>query len=140
VYFPIYKEDKTGDKPYYEKLTLEGMWNKPKSELAMLSKSWTHAPKLTGLQGATGGYEPEQRAYVLRVSSRPISFTVDASADHPIYNLCFVLKGWDTSDDAKIDFDPRCVKQGLLKDTDGTYTKLVYLQCQSEKSLEINIR
>ena len=45
---------------------------------------------LTSLVGAEGGFEIEQRAYVLRVSGDNVSFTVNASEESPVKNICFV--------------------------------------------------
>jgi hypothetical protein len=137
LYFPIVKEA-TGDKPYYEKELMEGMWNKKPTELIPLSKSWTHAPGLTNLKGAEGAYATEQRAYVLKVSANSVLFTVNATPENPIKNLCFVLKGWGTKDDAKVNVSGN-MKQGTVRDTDGTYTKIVYIEIEGVQPLEISI-
>jgi hypothetical protein len=137
VYLPIYKEE-YGDKPYYEKITLEGMWNKKPTDLIPLSRSWSHAPALTGLVGAEGGYDMEQRAYVLKVSGDPVSFTVSASEESPIKNLCFVLKGWGSRDDVKVTLSGN-IKQGTVRDTDGTFTKVVYIEKEATEPFGISI-
>ena len=138
VYFPIYKEDSTSNKPYYEKILLEGMWNKKATDLIPLSKSWTHAPNLINLKGAEGDYDPSQRAYVLKVSGNSVSFRVNASNASPVHNLCFVLKNWGVKDDAKINITEN-VKQGTVRDTDGSYSKIVYIEKEGVEPFEINI-
>jgi hypothetical protein len=137
VFLPKYKEV-YGDKPYYEKLMLEGMWNKKSTDLIPLSKSWTHAPGLTNIKSAEGGYDISQRAYVLKVSGNSVSFTVNASTESPIQNLCFVLKGWDSKDDVKVNVSGN-VKQGTIRDTDGTYTKVIYIEKEGIEPLKISI-
>jgi hypothetical protein len=137
VILPIFKEV-YGDKPYYEELMLEGMWNKKSTDLIPLSKSWTHAPGLTNLRSAEGGYDISQRAYVLKVSGNSVSFTVNASAESPIQNLCFVLNGWESKDDVKVNISGN-VKQGTIRDTDGTYTKVIYIEKEGIVPLKISI-
>ena len=138
VYFPIYKEDTTSNKPYYEKVLLEGMWNKKATELIPLSKSWTHAPTLINLKGAQGSYHASQRAYVLKVTGNSVSFTINASTQNPLYNLCFVLKNWDNKEDAKVSFKGN-YKQGTVRDTDGTYTKVIFIENEGTEPFAISI-
>ena len=136
--FPVYREGKAGYKPFYEKILLEGMLNKSNEDLVSLSKSWTHTPELTDLKGAEGRYAPEQRAYVLKVLNIPVTFKVNASIDNPIHNLCFVMKGWNSKDEARIVADGK-VKQGLISDTDGTYAKVIYIEVKTDNLLNIEI-
>lgn len=138
VYFPIYKEDTISDKPYYEKILLEGMWNKKATDLIPLSKSWTHAPKLTNLKGAEGSYDASQRAYVLNVSDNPVSFTVNANTQNPVYNLCVVLKGWNTKVEAKVNVTGK-VNQGTVRDTEGNYTKVIFIEKESTEPFAISV-
>lgn len=137
VSLPTFKEA-TGDKPFYEKLMLEGMWNKKSTDLIPLSKSWTHARGLTNLKNAEGSYDISQRAYVLKVSGNPVSFTVNANDESPIHNLCFVLKGWGSKDEAKVSISGN-VKQGTVRDTDGTYTKIIFIEKEGVQPLKISI-
>lgn len=138
VNFPIYKEDLTSSKPYYEKILLEGMWNKKATDLIPLSRSWTHAPALINLKGAEGGYDASQRAYVLNVSGNSVSFTINASMQSPVYNFCVVLKNWGSKDDAKVSFKGN-VRQGTMRDTDGGYSKVVYIEKEGVEPFEIII-
>lgn len=137
VFLPVFKES-YGEKPFYEKIMLEGMWNRASTELIPLSKSWTHAPALIDLQGGTGGYAIEQRAYVIKVSDSTVSFKINGSPQNPIHNLCFVLKGWGTKNDAKVIGCDRA-KQGIIRDTDGSYTKIIYLEKEGTDPVEIKI-
>ena len=75
---------------------------------------------------------------MLKVSGNSISFTVNASTESPIQNLCFVLKGWGSKDDAKVNVSGN-VKQGTVRDTDGTWTKVIYIEKESVEPLEISI-
>lgn len=138
VYFPIYKEDSASSKPSYEKILLEGMWNKKATGLIPLSKSWTHAPNLINLKGAEGGYNASQRAYLLEVYENLISFTVNASTQNPVYNLCVVLKGWNTKVEAKVNVSGK-VKQGIVRDTEGNYTKVIFIEKESTEPFTISV-
>ena len=138
VYIPIHKEDTTSNKPYYEKILLEGMWNKKATNLIPLSKSWTHAPNLINLKGAQGSYDASQRAYVLKVTGSSVSFTINASKQSPIYNPCVVLKNWGIKEDAKISLTG-AVKQGTVRDTDGIYTKVIFIEKVSTDPFVISI-
>ena len=137
VYLPVYREA-TGDKPFYEKIMLEGMWNKKATDLIPLSKSWTHAPVLLNLNGATGAYEPEQRAYLLNVSGKSVSFSVNATPENPVHNLCFVVKGWNFKENIHVN-GAENVKQGTVRDTDGSYIKVLFITIESVKLLSLKI-
>ena len=75
---------------------------------------------------------------MLKVSGNSISFTVNASTESPIQNLCFVLKGWGSKDDAKVNVSGN-VKQGTIRDNDGTYTKIIFIEKESVTPLEVKI-
>ena len=135
--FPVFKEA-TGDKPYYEKILMEGLWNRKATDLISLSKSWTHAPGLINLSGAEGEYSIEQRAYILKVTNNTIAFTVNASNENPIHNLCFVLKGWNSKNEVKVNGAGN-VKQGTVRDTDGTFYKVIYIEKEGVDPLDISI-
>ena len=112
---------------------------KKPTDLIPLSRSWTHAPALTGLVGAEGGYNMEQRAYVLKVSGDPVSFTVNAGEESPVKNLCFVLKGWGSEDGCKNKRFRESTKQGTVRDTDGTCTKIIYIEKEGTEPFSISI-
>ncbi len=137
VNLPVYKEA-TGDKPFYEKIMLEGMWNKSAADLIPLSKSWTHAPGLINLIGCAGSYDPEQRAYVLNVSDKSVSFTVNATPENPVHNLCFVIKGWNSKGDIHFTGAEK-VKQGTVRDTDGSYNTVLFITNESVKPLNLKL-
>ena len=137
VYLPVYKEA-TGDKPFYEKIMLEGMWNKKATDLISLSRSWTHAPGLINLVGCNGRYDPEQRAYLLNVLGKSVSFTVNATSDNPVHNLCFVIKGWNSKGDIKVTGAVN-VKQGTVHDTDGRFSKIIFITRESIKPFTLKI-
>ena len=56
----------------------------------------------------------------------------------PDVSLCVVLKNWGIKEDAKISFTG-AVKQGTVRDTDGTYTKVIFIEKVSTEPFEISI-
>ena len=145
VMMPVYKEALTGDKPFYEKLLMEGMLNKKPEELIPVAKSWLSAPQLTNAKGCSGEFDKSQRAYVINLKTPPVSFRIDCSADHPMINACFVIKNWGKSTvaiiliDGKKIGDDSSIKQGVIRDTDGSYTKIIWVEKESVKPLDFKI-
>ena len=82
------------------KIMLQGMTNKPASELLPLAKSWLSAPKLESISEgyASEGYDQTQRAFVLSSTkscdAKKLEFTLAASKEHPAINPAFVIKNW----------------------------------------------
>ena len=142
VFPSIYKEVHDGPTPFYQKILMEGMLNKKPDELVPLARSWMRAPEIKNLEGATGEYDPGQRAYSLDKNAERISFTIDASKASPIVNLSFVIKGWNDDSTAKVSIngnDANC-KQGTIRDTDGTKTLVVFVEKESTKPVSIEIK
>ncbi|MCD6118087.1 LamG domain-containing protein [bacterium] len=140
-----YKEVLDGPAPYYEKIMMEGMMNQKPQYLVPLARSWMSFAKLKNLKGARGGYEPGQRAYLLNLESKPVSFVVDASSQSPIENLSFVVKGWndDKKASAKINGKKLAVgkkfRQGIFRDINGTSTLVIWIEFESAKAVSIEI-
>jgi hypothetical protein len=137
----------TGPAPWEEKVMLEGMTDLKSGALVTLARSWLKSPQLTHVTGATSqGYERSERAYKLTAMAPTLSFQIEASDINPIYNPAFVIKNWHspTAQAAlKIDGVP-CkpgpdFRQGVIIDTDGTYTLVIWLddQATSTRTFEI---
>ena len=146
VFLPIYKEVLEGPKPYYEKILMEGMLKKQPVELIPLAKSWLQYPKISELKGADGQYSPGERAYVLNTKSNFISFLINLNENSPMVNVCIVLKGWDDKGLAKVTIDSKPLddknelRQGLVRDVDGTKTLIIWIQKSSMKPVQIEIK
>jgi hypothetical protein len=116
-----------------------GITDLPASELKYLNRSWNYAPELRNISGAESkGFEKGQRAYVLNKKSKKISFSLDGSADNPILNPCFVIKSWESDRPAHLMINGkkmeagRGVRQGMIRDTDGTCTLVLWIEQKSE--------
>ena len=138
LYPPNFKEQ-FGNRPFAEKLFMEGMLNKEPLDLIPLAKSWLQAPLLSGVKGCTGAYEKSQRAYIFEAESAEISMEILCNEDKPLVNACFVFKHWGKKEIAKIKVDGNegKVKQGLVRDTDGSYTLVVWLEMESITPIHI---
>ncbi|OSY89520.1 hypothetical protein WH52_02480 [Tenacibaculum holothuriorum] len=112
-------------------LRLEGISNRNATSLRRLYRSWQQAPELSNMINVTGGYILEQRAYQLLASDSTLSYTVNASNDNPLDNPCFVIKNWCGKNLANILVNgsiPANLKQGVITDTDGTDSLVIYLE------------
>ncbi len=143
--WPVYEED-SGDRPFYQKLMLEGMSKKSPQELATLAKSWFEAPPLQDVTGATdASYDRAQRAYVMTATKPKVSFKLAASHESPVLNPAFVLKQWEKEGDAAVKADggtPQAgsrVRQGTTYDTDGTRQRIIWLELEAETPVELLI-
>lgn len=124
-----------GNVSFDEKILLEGMTNQSAASLTNLANSWLKAPVVINVTGSISkGYNQIQRAYEFTSSGSKLSFSINASSSNPICNLCFVIKNWGNrtskallsinkvSQSAGPDF-----RQGILIDTDGTYSMIIWV-------------
>jgi hypothetical protein len=146
VFLPVYKEEKSGDTPYYQKVLLEGMTNKTAADLVPLAKSWLNAPPLRVNSGGTSqGYDPVQRAYVLSADASTLSLVVDASEESPVVNLCLVVKDWPRGVNAAVALNGKGMKfgpsfrQGGVRETTDTEARVIWVELESEASIELTI-
>jgi hypothetical protein len=125
-----------------------GFTNKNARSLIPLARSWNHAPKVINVNSAESlGYDKSQRAYVLKAESgeTKISFALDASAKSPVVNPCFVIKNWPGNDKAALKINKKIIepgknfRQGIVRDTDGTLTLVVWIKTESTVPIQIEI-
>jgi hypothetical protein len=109
-----------------------------------------NAPVITNLSGATSrGYIQNERAYGFEYSGSPFSFTLDATADGPIQNLCLEIKHWPGRTASAIlkinevsQVAGRNFRQGVNIDTDGSYTLILWigLSATSPQTFQVSER
>jgi hypothetical protein len=126
------------------------MSDQPPASLLSLARLWLNAPAVTKLSGATSeGYIQNERAYGFEYSGTPFGFTLDATAEKPIENLCFEIRHWPNRTASavfKINNVSQAAgpnfRQGVNIDTDGSYTLIVWivLSAASPRTFEINER
>jgi len=115
--------------------------------LKPLAKSWNNPPDIQHTDGcSTEGYKQNQRAYLVTADSDFLSLTLNASEQSPIVNPCLVIKNWGSSSSAELKLDGKKIepgenfRQGVIYDTAGEKTLILWLQIQAEKPLEIKIK
>jgi hypothetical protein len=125
-------------------MIIYGLTDKPISSLVPLGRSWNNPPKLTDVEGCIDrGYSMEQRAYQLTAEGRKMSFTLDASQDHPIFNPCFVIRSWGSAAKAGLEVNGKTVesgksfRQGIIRDTNGTQTLVIWIKAESTEPIRL---
>jgi hypothetical protein len=111
-------------------------------ELIPLAKSWLQPPLLSNVKGCTGNYDKSQRAYLFEKESDDISLTVLANEDSPLENMCLIFKQWNSRQKAIVSVDGSTVesKQGIVRDTDGSYKLLIWIDEKSVESVNIEVK
>jgi hypothetical protein len=81
---------------------------------------------------------------VKRESDR-LSFSLNGSQETPVLNPCFVITGWGGQSPARLEIDGKAqvpgpnFRQGIIRDTDGTETMIVWVRQQSYQPLRYGI-
>jgi hypothetical protein len=92
---PTYRED-FGDKPFEERLLMEGVSNKSPIELLPLAKSWLNPAPIKGKKGCENAYyDSGQRAYVIYADGPRVVLKLKGSKESPIVNPAFVISNWN---------------------------------------------
>jgi len=128
-----------------ELYNIYGMTDLPVPELKTLNRSWNTPAEMTSLKGGTSdGYDKRQRAYPITKEKDTIAFSLAASEDNPVFNPCFVIKHWGSASAARLEIDHRTqtgkhVRQGIVRDTDGTRTMVIWLKQTSTQKTSYKI-
>ncbi|MEM6964304.1 MAG: GDSL-type esterase/lipase family protein, partial [Bacteroidota bacterium] len=108
-------------------------------------QAWRNSPPISTINGGTSqGYNVDQREYnlTLLVGSTSLDFTLNASSTNPMSNPCFVIKNWDSAGTANLQINGMTTtdfRQGIIYDTDGTRTLIIYVPTQSTSSTTFTI-
>jgi len=129
-----------------EPFLMYGLTNKPANELMTLAGSWNDPPKIQKIKGAkSSGYDQKQRAYLIEGQKETIGFVLRGAVSSPIFNPCFIIKNWNSGKVANIVINSNPegtdddIKQGIIRDTDGTRTLVVWLRLQSTEEVNVVI-
>ena len=74
-----------------------------------------------------------------------MSFRLEGSEESPILNPCFVIKNWGSDSKARIKINNKNlaaggkIKQGIIRDTDGTETLIIWIEQKSFDKVLYNI-
>jgi hypothetical protein len=125
-------------------MAMYGLTNRSAAELAPLARSWKQAPELAVLQGCSSeGYVKQERAYHLKAQSSTMSFKLQASKDSPVVNPCFVIKNWGSNNKAALKIEGKTInpgknfRQGIIRDTDGTQTMIIWIKAESDEPMKL---
>jgi hypothetical protein len=142
LFLPLHKQ-KDGDRPYQERLLMEGMSKLKPAELVALAKSWLRSPPISARSGCKAlPYDPASREYPLTAEKDTLAVAIDASPDHPVANLCLTVKNWGHSGDAKVSLtgtEVRDLRQGTVLDTDGRRKLIVWIEMDAMSPVDISI-
>ena len=128
-----------------ELYNIYGMTDLPAPELKTLNRSWNNPAEMTNITGGTStGYDKRQRAYPITRKKDTITFSLNASEDNPVLNPCFVIKNWSSNAKARIEIDRKkktdgSVRQGIVRDTDGTRTMVIWIKQTLDKKTSYKI-
>lgn len=142
VVLPNHKQQ-DGDRPYQERLLMEGMTKLNPAGLVPLAKSWLQAPPINARSGCKAlPYDPASREYPLIAEKDTMAVSIDASPEHPVSNLCLTVKNWGHTGDAKVSVkgaEVRDLRQGTVIDTDGRRKLIIWLEMDAMTPVEISI-
>jgi hypothetical protein len=146
VFMPEFRAG-NGNRPFQEKLLMEGMSKLSAQKLAPLARSWLQAPEIESLSDCRDQrYDPSQRAYVLGATGAAPSFRIAASAERPIVNPCFVVRDWNCNDNAKLEINsvPQAggpnFRQGIVRNPNGKPSLVVWLQHEATEPTTFTLR
>lgn len=127
-------------------MAMYGFTDKPIAALFDLVKSWCNPPAVGQTEGCQStGYDKEQRAYVLELTSDDLSFRLEVSKESPVVNPCFVIKNWNSKSLARLELNGnkieqgKAFRQGIVYDTDGTRTLVVWTKITSTEPIGVSI-
>ena len=80
-----------------------GLTDKPITDLVPLARMWKNPPKIENVKGCSSeGYKMEERAYHLTAKKETLAFSVATEDKSPLVNPCFVIKNWNSQQQASL--------------------------------------
>jgi hypothetical protein len=138
--------DTKADAPWVMQYKLEGLTNKSAAELAPLARSWLNPASVTSTTGIEQiAYDRGQRAYVIKPAKKEMQITIEGSEDSPLVNPAFIIKKWDSNRYPTVKLNgqplksPSDLRIGIIRDTDGSRTLMIYVIYETDKTADINI-
>jgi hypothetical protein len=129
-----------------EAYNIYGMTNLPVTELKILNRSWNSPPIIADLNGCESTrYDKRQKAYLIGKESDELSFNLNGSEKNPVMNPCFVIKDWGNQPVAHLEINGEKqvpdtnFRQGIIRDTDGTETMIIWIRQRSYKRISYKI-
>ncbi len=124
-------------------MVLYGFTRQPIASLVPLARSWVRPPEITALSGCkTAGYRKESRDYPLVAEMKSMSVRIAATEESPLVNPCFTVRNWGHNCAARVGTEGAGVKdvrQGVIIDTDGTKTMVIWLELAATSAVTVSI-
>ncbi len=124
-------------------MVLYGFTRDAIGSLVPLARSWTHPPDITAVSGCkSAGYRKESRDFVLLAEKEAMSVKIAATEESPLVNPCFTIRNWGHRGAAEVKVtgaEAKDVRQGVITDTDGTETLVVWLEIAATSDVTFNI-
>jgi hypothetical protein len=99
-----------------------------------------------GTSGAESkGYNKVNKSFDFIASGGDITFSIDASEKSPVINPCFMIKNWESEAQANLSINGETIaagpslRQGVIRDVDGTLCLLVWTEVASTGPMSVKI-
>ena len=132
--------------PEYGSLILYGFTDQKIDAIVPHARSWQTPPAVVGTSGAESkGYNKVHKSFDFRAGGGDISFSIDASEESPVINPCFMVQNWGSEALAKLSINGETIeagpnlRQGIIRDVDGTLCLLIWTEVTGTGPLAINI-
>jgi hypothetical protein len=132
--------------PEYESLVLYGFTDQKIDAIVPKARSWQTPPDVVGTSGAESkGYNKVHKSFDFRASGGDITFNIDASEKSPVINPCFMVQNWDSEALANLSINGEDIaagtslRQGIIRDVDGSLCLLIWTEVTSTSPLAIKI-
>ena len=133
----------------HTKIMLHGLTGGKAQDLIPVTKSWSKPAvlKLGTPQYSGGNYDPTERAYQItcldNTKANNLTFTLEANADSPLENACFVVKNWGNRPvslkiDGKAVAQSKAFRYGFRDTVDGT-DLVVFIEKKSVKAVKVSL-
>ncbi len=113
------------------------------ADVIPIVKAWRSNPGISNVSGGSSqGYNIKKREYNLIMSDALLSFTLNGSSNNPLINPCFVIKNWGDRKTATLEMNGSSTSnfsQGLIYDTDGTETMVIYVPMNAAASQSFTV-
>jgi hypothetical protein len=121
------------------KLLMAGLTRRPAAALAPLAKSWLNPPAISADGLRSEGYRQEERAYSLtrEGAAGKASITLQGSADSPVVNPAFVVRGWSGRARVLVNGKP-AGRTGTIERLEGS-DLIVWIELESVQPVRIEI-
>jgi len=132
--------------PEFESMVLYGFTNQKIDAIIPTARSWQTPPQVSKTEGGTSmGYDKVHKAFNFKLEEGSLSFTIESSSLQPVIHPCFVIKNWKPEDLATVWINGEAIntdtdlRQGIIRDVDGTQTLVVWTKIEADTHVEIKI-